>query len=320
MSMKLFSSLTREQKETIGLLQIGTFLEYFDLMLYIHMAVLLNELFFPKTDPQTATLLTAFAFSSTYVMRPIGALIFGWLGDNIGRRSTIIITTAMMSISCLIMANLPTYAQIGITAAWAVTLCRMFQGISSLGEIVGAQIYVTETISRPKSYPAVAFVSVASTLGAMAALGVATLVTSFYMNWRIAFWVGAGIALFGAVARTRLRETPDFLEMKRQQMRETIAGLNQQEDINESQSRSKRSQFSWKEPIKKRMLASYFFIYCGWPLTFYLAFMYFNPTLKSDFGYSTEKIIQHNFFLSMIMVAAAIFWAALRSCFNEFKI
>src|ERR1700676_3053911 len=112
--MGLYSSLNREQKEALGLLQIGTFLEYFDLMLYVHMAVLLNDIFFPKTDPHTASLLSAFAFCSTYVFRPIGALIFGWMGDNIGRKSTIIFTTVMMSFSCLIMANLPTYAQIGI--------------------------------------------------------------------------------------------------------------------------------------------------------------------------------------------------------------
>src|ERR1700676_2864748 len=106
--MGLYSSLNREQKEALGLLQIGTFLEYFDLMLYIHMAVLLNDIFFPKTDPQTSALLAALAFCSTFIMRPIGALIFGWLGDSIGRKSTIIITTLMMSISCVLMANLPT--------------------------------------------------------------------------------------------------------------------------------------------------------------------------------------------------------------------
>ena len=65
--MSLFSALKRDQKEAIGLLQIGTLLEYFDLMLYVHMAVLLNELFFPKTDPHTTALLTALTFCSTFV-------------------------------------------------------------------------------------------------------------------------------------------------------------------------------------------------------------------------------------------------------------
>lgn len=109
-------SLTKIQKEAIGLLSIGTFLEYFDLMLYIHMAVLLNELFFPKADPHTAALFSAMAFCSTYLLRPFGALIFGWIGDNIGRKNTVVITTLLMSVSCIVMANLPTYAEVGMTA------------------------------------------------------------------------------------------------------------------------------------------------------------------------------------------------------------
>jgi MHS family proline/betaine transporter-like MFS transporter len=75
--------LTREQKESIGLLQIGTFLEYFDLMLYVHMAVLLNELFFPETDPLTTRLIAALSFSSVFILRPFGAIIFGYIGDKL---------------------------------------------------------------------------------------------------------------------------------------------------------------------------------------------------------------------------------------------
>ncbi len=70
-------SLTRKQKEAIGLLSIGTFLEYFDLMLYVHMAVLLNELFFPQYDTHVNRLLAAFSFCSTFIFRPLGALLFG---------------------------------------------------------------------------------------------------------------------------------------------------------------------------------------------------------------------------------------------------
>ena len=158
--MELLSSLNREQKESIGLLQIGTFLEYFDLMLYVHMAVLLNEIFFPKYDPFTTSLLTAATFCSSFIFRPIGALILGQIGDKIGRKPTIIITTVTMAISCLVMANLPTYAQIGITAAWIMIFCRIAQSISSMGEIVAAQIYLTETIPPPARYPATAFLEV----------------------------------------------------------------------------------------------------------------------------------------------------------------
>jgi MFS family permease len=85
-------SLTKEQKEAVGLLSIGTFLESFDLMFYIHMAVFLNELFFPQSDPHTTAIYSATAFCSSLVFRPVGAVIFGYIGDNIGRKTIVIIT------------------------------------------------------------------------------------------------------------------------------------------------------------------------------------------------------------------------------------
>lgn len=191
--------LTREQKEAVGLLSISTFLEYFDLMLYIHMAVILNELFFPKYDPYAAQLLSAFAFCTTYLLRPIGALIFGWIGDTIGRKVTVIITTFMMAFSCIIIASLPTYAEICITAAVIVSICRIIQGMTSMGEIIGAELYLTETIKRPQQYMSVALISFFAVLGATFALGVAFISTSYNFNWRYAFWFGALVALVGLV-------------------------------------------------------------------------------------------------------------------------
>ena len=314
--MGIFSSLTKEQKKTIGILQIGTFLEYFDLMLYIHMAVLLNDLFFPKSDPYTASLLAAFAFCSTHIMRPIGALLFGWMGDNIGRKSTIIFTTFLMSISCIVMATLPTYAEIGITAAWVITFCRMAQGLSSMGEIIGVEIYITEYIKRPTSYPAVALTMTASCLGSMTALGVSTLVTSFLYNWRIAFWMGAMIAIVGAYARTLLRETPEFIEMKRKKMRNEIKELNVKVD----KIHGEKFNESWKEPINKKTLLSFFLIYCGWPLFFYLTYMYFNPMLKNSFGYSSEDVIKHNFLLSIIMMLSSVVLVNISKYIHPIKI
>jgi len=152
-------SLTKEQKQAIGLLSIGTFLEYFDVMLYVHMAVLLNELFFPKTDPFTASLISALSFCSIFIFRPFGALIFGYIGDNIGRKNTVVITTFLMATSCIIMANLPTYAQIGITASWLITICRALQGVSSMGEVIGAEIYLTEITKPPIQYVSVGIIT-----------------------------------------------------------------------------------------------------------------------------------------------------------------
>ncbi len=225
------SVLSKEQKHATSLLSIGTFLEYFDLMLYVHMAILLNEVFFPKTDAHTAALLSAFAFCSTFVFRPLGALFFGWLGDHIGRKTTVIITTFMMAFSCLVMANLPTYEQIGITAAWLVTICRIIQGMSSMGEIMGAQIYMLESTKPPIQYPIVAAIMVFCNLGGTFALAVAALVTSYGMNWRNAFWIGAIIALTGMVARTSLRESSEFADAKKQ-LKNSLKIVQNKEKIN----------------------------------------------------------------------------------------
>lgn len=318
--MGILSSLNREQKESVGLLLMGTFLEYFDLMLYVHMAVLLNELFFPKTDPHTAALLTSLAFCSTFVLRPIGAIIFGYIGDNIGRKTTVIMTTMMMSISCVIMANLPTYAEIGITAAWVVTICRMVQGMSSMGEIIGCQIYVSEITRPPEQYPAVSFIGVSSSLGAVAALGISSLVTTAGFNWRIAFWIGAGIAVVGSFARLKLRETPEFIDMKRKLQRDLDKKYKRYESKDQKASNIKTYiETCKKEKINKTTLAACFLIQCGWPFCFYLGYMYFNPLLK-NYGYSAGDIIFHNFILSIIMLASNLVWGLLSYRFHPLKI
>lgn len=303
--MSVFSGLNREQKEAIGLLQSGTFLEYFDLMLYVHMAVLLNELFFPKTDPHTAALLSAFAFCSTYVLRPFGALIFGYIGDNIGRKATVIITTMLMSISCIIMANMPTYAQIGIAASWVVTICRVIQGLSSMGEIVAAEIYLTETIKPPAQYPAVGLMSCSSALGTMAALGVAMIVFSLNTEWRLAFWFGATIAVIGSIARTRLRETPEFLQSKRLMKKNTSEHMQQNQNFNVE---------------KKRTSAAFFLIYCAWPVCFYFVYVHCGNILKFSFNYSAQEIIQQNFYVSLIQTIGYLLFAYLSYYVHPLKI
>lgn len=284
--------LTREQKEAVGLLSIGTFLEYFDLMLYIHMAGILNELFFPKYDPHAAQLLSAFAFCGTYLLRPIGALIFGWIGDTIGRKVTVIITTFMMAFSCIIIASLPTYAEIGITAAVVVSICRIIQGMTSMGEIIGAELYLTETIKRPQQYMSVTVISFFSVLGGTFALGVAFISSSYNFNWRYAFCFGALVALIGSVARTTLRETPEFADAKRR-MKMIFA------DINENSSILEKNPI-WTEKVNKVTALSLFLIFCAWPVCFYLTFIHCGEILRNNFGYTVEQVIYQNFFVSIV--------------------
>jgi MFS family permease len=307
-----FASLTKQQREAVGLLSIGTFLEYFDLMLYVHMAVLLNELFFPKTDSFGTSLQGAFAFCSVFVLRPVGALIFGYIGDHIGRKTIVVFTTFIMSVSCVIIATVPTYAQIGITASVIVTICRMLQGISSMGEIIGAEIYLTEMVKPPAQYPVVMLIAIFSILGGTAALAIAFVTTHYNLNWRIAFWIGAGIALVGSIARTALKESKDFADAKRQlkdimQKLQTNINILQNDPILHT-------------PVKKRAIIGLFLIQCGWPMCFYLTYIYSGNILKNQFGYKPEEIIHHNFYVSIINLIGYIFLMYLSCRMHPLKI
>ena len=285
---KTQTSLTKEQKQAVGLLSIGTFLEYFDLMLYVHMAVLLNELFFPPGDPFTKKLIKAF-FCSTFLLRPFGAMLFGYIGDNIGRKSTVIITTFMMALSSFTMFFAPTYAQVGIVASLIITICCITQGISSMEEIVG--IYLTKLIKPPKRYPIVSFISVLSSFGTFAALGIAKLCVNYAFNWRYAFLVGSIVALIGFVARASLRETPEFLLAKNR-----IRSKKALEIVS-----------SHKEKINKKVLLSYFFLQCAWPVWLYIIYMYYSGILNLHLGYSNTYIIQHNLYLTIAAMVSGTF-------------
>ncbi len=307
-----FASLTKQQKDAVGLLSIGTFLEYFDLMLYVHMAVLLNELFFPKTDSLGTSLQGAFAFCSVFVLRPVGALIFGYIGDHIGRKTIVVFTTVIMSVSCVTIATVPTYAQIGITASVIVTICRMLQGISSMGEIIGAEIYLTEMVKPPAQYPIVMLIAICSILGGTAALAIAFATTYYNLNWRMAFWIGAGIALIGSIARTALKESKDFADAKRQ-LKEIMQKL--QTNINILQNDP-----IIHTPVKKQTIIGLFLIQCGWPMCFYLTYIYSGNILKNQFGYTPAEIIYHNFYVSLINLIGYTFLMYLSCRIHPLKI
>ena len=297
-NIETFSSLKSYQREAVGLLSIGTFLEYFDLMIYVHMAVLLDELFFPKTDPHMAALIQAFAFCSTFIFRPFGALIFGIIGDKVGRKSTVVITTTMMAISCVIMANVPTYSQIGITASWIVTICRISQGISSVGEIVGAELYLTEIIKPPLQYPIVCFIAVTSIIGTVVALFVVNAILTCGFEWRVAFWIGACIALVGAVARTTLRETPEFADAK-------CLMKKRYEQVN-IDPQTIQDELFVNEKVNQKTVFYLFIMNCAWPICFYFGYMHCANILKNSFSYNAQEIIHQNFLVSLVQLVTVL--------------
>ncbi len=299
------NKLTRKQKEAIGLLSIGTFLEYFDLFLYIHMSVLLNELFFPQSDPVAKQLMTAFAFCSTFMLRPIGGYIIGKIGDSLGRKFTIMLTTFIMSGTCVVMATLPTYEKIGITASIIMIICRMLQGFSSLGEGMGAIIYMIEALKTPYKYIAVGIVDASGRLGGFLALLIAYFALFINFDFRLAFWIGAIIALIGLFARVKLRETPEFVDYQRR-----IKKKN--EICNTSMDLPKAS-------IDKRSVIALFFGIITVSISFYVGYVYIGNHLKSAFGMSPENVIEHNLKLAVLSIFSTIILCILSKKYHPLK-
>ena len=306
--MEANNKFTRQQKEAIGLLSIGTFLEYFDLMLYVHMAVLLNDLFFPKADPTTTQLLAAFAFSSTFILRPIGGFIIGKIGDAMGRKFTIILTTFLMSGACAMIAKLPTYAEIGIYATFGVILCRVVQGFSSLGEGMGALIYMNEFLKTPHRYVASGVIDIARRLGGLFALVIASFALFADFNWRLAFWIGAIIAVIGVFARTRLRETPDFADYKTRMK------------LKEEQSGSKMYTPSQDLKYDKKAILALFFGVIIMPFSFYISYTYIGALIKNSFGMSPQDIVNHNLKLAFFGVLGIVMLTLFSKKYHPVKV
>ena len=285
-------SLKRDQRESLGLINIGTFLEYFDFKVYIHLTVVLNLLFFPKTDAYTQSLLMVFSFSMAYILRPVGSLIFGFFGDLWGRKINIIITTSMMAVATFFMACMPTYDQIGWKASLGVIVCRAIQSISSGVEIIGAIIYTSELVKAPRCYFYSALIGVAAELGTLFSLVVCTVFLALRPDdgWRYVFFIGSAIAVIGSVARTKLKESPEFLE--------AISKIKQQ---------SKAKEMIFKSFIKYRKnILNYFLLELRGPFLFFLSFISLSEFLVATHGYTPADVIRHNLFIALMSFGSYI--------------
>ena len=288
--------MTKEQKQSIFILSIGTFLEFFDLMLYIHMATLLNDIFFPQTNPTTAQLLAATAFCITYLLRPIGGLFIGWIGDKWGRKCTITLTTFLMSAACFIMVFTPEYKEKGIIATAMVIIARILQGISSMGEVMGAQIYLTEILKTPYRCVAAGFMGFSAQMGGLFAVAVAAFVLSSGFSWRYAFVFGAFIAVIGVFARLRLRETPEFIDYQKRIAKKAKENNQDKKAIRNIEN----------EKIDKKTLLAFAFTEYHYPVCFYVAVVYLGNFMKKSLGMTPLQIASQNLKVTMFIIIAAL--------------
>jgi len=204
------------RRNTIGG-AVGTVLEWYDFAVFGYFAPIIGAQFFPSDD-KLASLISAFGvFAAGYLMRPLGGVLFGHLGDRLGRKKTLQISVMMMAIPTTIMGLLPTHAQLGVLASTLLVLVRLVQGVSVGGELAGSVTFITEIAPPERRGFCGSFSFFSSTGGIMLGSAVAALAHAVIPDnalhawgWRLPFLAGILVGGVGLWMRTGLTESPDF--------------------------------------------------------------------------------------------------------------
>ena len=212
-----------EERRVIIASSVGTVFEWYDFYLYAILAPFFAALFFPPGN-QTAALLGAFgAYAAGFLVRPFGALIFGRVGDLVGRKYTFLVTIVFMGIATVLVGFLPTYATLGFAAPLILVALRLVQGLALGGEYGGAATYVAEHARDGQRGYATAWIQTTATVGMLMALiviGICRYVmdapTFSNWGWRVPFWFSIPLLVISIYIRLKLNESPIFQRMKSQ--------------------------------------------------------------------------------------------------------
>ena len=197
---------------------IGTTIEFFDFYIYATAAVLVfPRLFFPASDPASATLASLATFAIAFLARPIGSALFGHFGDRVGRKTTLVAALLTMGLSTVAIGALPTYATIGVAAPLLLALCRFGQGLGLGGEWGGAVLLAIENAPPGKRAWYGMFPQLGAPIGFFFSGGVFLVLSRwltdeqfFAFGWRIPFLASAALVLVGLYVRLTITETPVF--------------------------------------------------------------------------------------------------------------
>jgi len=213
----------RDEKRVIFASSLGTVFEWYDFYLYAVLAPFFAALFFPKGN-ETAALLSAFAaYAAGFLVRPFGALVFGRIGDLVGRKYTFLVTILVMGFSTFAVGLLPTYQSIGWAAPLLMVALRLLQGLALGGEYGGAATYVAEHAKPGRRGYDTSFIQTTATLGLFLALavigicrfsGIMTTAQFAEWGWRIPFVFSVILLIFSVYIRLKLNESPVFQRMK----------------------------------------------------------------------------------------------------------
>ena len=276
----------------------GTFLEWYDFLTFATLAVVFGPLFFPSSDPNAGLLASLATFGVGMVVRPIGAAIFGSMGDRIGRKPVFMITIALMGLATVSVGFLPTYAQIGIWAPILLVGLRLMQGLSAGGEIGGSAVYLTEHAGDQYRGFKTSFLQLMGPLGILfSTLQIAVL--RFYLTneefmawgWRVPFWVSIVLLIIAFKARMALEETPIFLELNKSNVKVKNPLLNNFKDAY----------------TRKRMFLLFFCISAGGAVLFFSVQVYTAIFLKTSVKLAPQLVDQLSIYATLALFPLTLF-------------
>ncbi|MBD1600232.1 MFS transporter [Pseudomonas typographi] len=275
----------REERKIIFASSLGTVFEWYDFFLYGALAALISKQFFAGVNDTTAFIFALMAFAAGFLVRPFGALVFGRLGDMIGRKYTFLVTIVLMGLSTFAVGLLPAYASIGIAAPVILIALRMLQGLALGGEYGGAATYVAEHAPAEKRGQHTGWIQSTATLGLLLSL-VVVMVCRYITGdqfeawgWRLPFLLSIVLLGISTWIRLSLHESPAFLKMKAE-------GKVSKAPIRESFG-------SWQN--LKVVLIALFSVNAGQAVTFYTAQFYvlffLTQILKMDAAQANSLLI-----------------------------
>lgn len=276
----------------------GTFLEWYDFLTFATLAVVFGPLFFPSNDPNTALLASLATFGVGMVVRPIGAAIFGSIGDRIGRKPVFMITILLMGVATVSVGFLPTYAQIGIWAPIFLVALRLLQGLSAGGEIGGSAVYLTEHAGESNRGFKTSFLQLMGPLGIL----VSTLQIAILQHWltpedflswgwRVPFWISLLLLLIAFKARMALEETPIFLQLSQ----------------TNTQSKNPLRDNLRDPETRKRMFLLFFCISAGGAVLFFCVQVYTAIFLKTAVKMAPGIVDQLSVYATITLLPLTIF-------------
>jgi MFS family permease len=211
----------RDFRRVIVAASVGNVIEWYDFYIFGSLAAVLSVKFFEKTHPVAALLSTIALFTAGFLIRPLGAFLFGWMGDRVGRKYTFLVTLTGMGVGTGAIGLIPTYESIGLTAAFALFGLRMIQGLCLGGEYGGAITYVAEHVPDERRGYYTGWLQTSPTLGIVVSLAVIIATRTYFGDqvfnewaWRVPFLISFLLVAIAIYIRLQLQETPIFQEIK----------------------------------------------------------------------------------------------------------